>query len=351
MALMTTHPGSEGSAFLKACRREPVPHTPVWLMRQAGRYMKEYRDLREKVSFLKLCRSPQLVSEVTVFAAERIKADAAILFSDLLLPVEAMGLKVGYAKEEGPSITPPVRDAAAIDALPEVEEDAVSYVFEGVRRTRADLDEAIPLIGFGGAPFTLASYIVEGGASRQFVHTKSLMYRDEGAWNALMAKIVRGQIAILNRQLLAGCQAVQVFDSWAGCLSPQDYHRYVKPHTRALLQGIREGTPVIHFATGAGGFLPDLREAGGSVIGVDWRVDLDRAWEALGHDVGIMGNLDPAVLLGDEALLRSEVERILRQAGGRPGHVFNLGHGVLPETPVENVVRLVELVHELSRRG
>ena len=347
---MPKHHPSYDSPFMKACRREPVPYTPIWLMRQAGRYMKEYRELREKTSFLKLCKSPQLATEVAVFAAERIKADAAILFSDLLLPVEPMGLKLQYGKADGPSVTPPVRDGEAIDALEEVAGDSLSYVYDAVRRTRSELDESIPLIGFAGAPFTLASYIVEGKVSRNYIHTKALMFGDSGAWNALMEKIVRAQALVLNRQILAGAQAVQIFDSWAGCLSPEEYRRHVQPHTAALISGITKGVPVIHFSTGTAGFLRDVRDAGGAVIGVDWRIDLDRAWEMLGEDVGIMGNLDPALLIGDQDALRVEVERILGQAANRPGHIFNLGHGVFPETPVENVVRLVEMVHEMTQR-
>jgi uroporphyrinogen decarboxylase len=342
------HPSDE-SVFMKACRREPVPFTPIWLMRQAGRYMKEYRELREQTPFLDLCKSSQLVSEVTVHAVERIGADAAILFADLLLPVEPMGLKLEFTEGDGPAITPPVRDAAAVDALKEVDSDELSYVYDAVRQTRADLDDTTPLIGFAGAPFTIASYLVEGGGSRNYQHTKSLMYRDEGAWNALMGKVVRGQIGFLNRQIRAGAQAVQLFDSWVGCLSPEDYRRFVRPHSAALIEGITPGTPVIHFGTGTATLLPDMRAAGGSVLGLDWRVELDRGWETVGHDVAIMGNLDPLALFGDEAHLRREVERILRQADGRPGHIFNLGHGILPQTPVDNVCRLIEMVHELSK--
>ena len=245
-----------------------------------------------------------------------------------------MGLKLQYGKSHGPSITPPARDGAAIDALPEVDADALKFVLDAIRRTREELDESIPLIGFAGAPFTLASYIVEGGSSRHYLHTKTLMARDEGAWNALMEKIVRGQVTFLNRQITAGAQAVQLFDSWAGCLSPEQYRRHVKPHTAALLSGLKADVPVIHFSTGTTGFLRDVREAGGSVIGVDWRVDLDRAWAEVGDDVGLMGNLDPVALLGDEALVRREAERNLKQADGRPGHIFNQGNGVIPETPV-----------------
>ena len=344
-----SHPSGE-STFMKACRREAVPYTPVWLMRQAGRYMGEYRELRARTSFLDLCRDPALVSEVTVHAVTRIGADAAILFADLLLPVEPMGIRLAFNKGEGPSLEPPVRDGAAVDALREVEPESLSYVYDAIRQTRQDLPDALPLIGFAGAPFTVASYLVEGGPSRDYAHTKRLMIHDEGAWNALMAKVVRAQIGFLGGQIEAGVQAVQVFDSWVGCLSPEDYRRCVQPHSRALFEGLPSGVPTIHFSTGTAGFLEDVGAAGGSVIGVDWRVDLDRAWARVGTDVGIMGNLDPVALLGDENSLRREAGRILAQAANRPGHIFNLGHGVLPETPVDNVCRLIDLVHELSRR-
>lgn len=343
-------PAWRESPFLRACRREPVPHTPVWLMRQAGRYMPEYRELRERVSMLELCKSPDLVSQVTVQAAARIGVDAAIVFADLLLVVEPLGLRLEFARGEGPVVSPPVRDRAAIDSLREVEPESLSYVYEGVRRTRAELPPHLPLIGFAGAPFTLASYLIEGGASRHYEHTKRLMVSDEGAWAALMEKLVRAQIGYVNGQIAAGAQAVQIFDSWVGCLSPADYRRYVQPHSARLLAGIEPGVPVIHFGTGTSSLLPDMRAAGGSVIGLDWRVDLDEAWKRLDHAVGVMGNLDPVVLLADQARIRSETRRILDQAGGRPGHVFNLGHGVLPETPVDHARLLVDLVHEMSAR-
>ncbi len=341
------HP-SENSPFLRACRREEVPFTPIWLMRQAGRYMKEYRELREKTPFLELCKSPELVSEVTVHAAKTIGADAAIVFADLLLPVEPLGLALAYNRGEGPSIQPPVRSRKDIDALQPVQPESLTYVYEAIRQTRKDLPEEMPLIGFAGAPFTFASYLIEGGASRHFQHTKSFMYRDEGAWNALMSKVVEAHIGYLRGQIEAGAQAVQLFDSWVGCLSPADYRRYALPHTRALLDALPEHVPTIHFGTGTGTFLQEMRTAGGSVIGLDWRVDLDRAWESVGHDVAVMGNLDPIALFGDAGHIRREAERILNQADRRPGHIFNLGHGILPETPVDNVCRLIDLVHELS---
>lgn len=341
---------SHDSAFMRACRREPVPYTPIWLMRQAGRYMKEYRDVRARLSMLELCKTPDAVSEVTCFARRRIGADAAILFADLLLVVEPLGPTLTYAVGEGPLIDPPVRDGAAVDRLREVHPDSLAYVYDAVRATRRDLEGEIPLIGFAGAPFTVASYLVEGQGSRNYLHTKRLMYGDEGAWHALMEKIVRAQAGYLVRQVEAGCQALQLFDSWVGALSPADYRRYVLPHTRALFAALPADVPLIHFGTGTAALLPDLRAAGGSVIGFDWRVELDRAWGAIGHDIAVMGNLDPLTLFSDAATIEREADRILEEAAGRPGHVFNLGHGILPETPVDNVVRLIDHVHEQSRR-
>jgi len=343
-------PDFEETPFLRACRRRQVPWTPVWLMRQAGRYMEEYRRIRARVSMLELCRAPELVSEVTVHAAETLNVDAAIIFADLLLIVEPLGLKLEYLRGEGPAITPPVRDGAAVDRLREVDPAALDYVAAAIRQTRADLVDRIPLIGFAGAPFTVASYVVEGGASRNFLHTKTLMYRDEGAWNALMEKVVRGTIGYLKAQVDAGAQALQLFDSWVGCLSPADYQRHVLPHTARLLAALPAAIPVIHFGTGTGDLLPHMRRAGGTVIGADWRIDLDVAWERVGHDVAIMGNLDPLTLFAPRPVMEREVERILGQAGGRPGHIFNLGHGILPGTPVDSVRRLVDLVHESSAR-
>jgi uroporphyrinogen decarboxylase len=344
------HP-SHDSPFLRACRCEPVPFTPIWLMRQAGRYMPEYRAIRARVSMLELCKTPDLVSEVTCFAQRRIGADAAILFADLLLVVEPLGLTLTFESGEGPLIDPPVRDGAAVDRLREVDPDSLAYVYDAVRATRRDLESTVPLIGFAGAPFTVASYLIEGRGTRHFAHTKRLMYGDEGAWHELLARIVRAQVGYLARQVEAGCQALQVFDSWVGALSPADYRRYVLPHTRALFAALPAGVPVIHFGTGTAALLLDLRSAGGSVIGLDWRVELDRAWAGVGHDVAVMGNLDPLALLAGPAVIAREADRVLAEAGGRPGHVFNLGHGILPETPVDHVVRLVDHVHAASARS
>jgi uroporphyrinogen decarboxylase len=338
------------SPFMRACRREPVPFTPIWLMRQAGRYMREYRDVRARVGFLELCKTPDLAAEVTITAAERLNVDAAIIFADILLILEPMGIDLEFAKGEGPTIHNPVRSASDVERLREVEAiEALDYVFEAIRRTRRALRSDLPLIGFSGAPFTLASYMIEGGGSRNYVHTKSLMYGDSGAWHAMMSLISRALVRYLNAQIAAGAQAVQLFDSWVGCLSPDDYREYVLPHTRSVIQHIKPGTPVIHFGTGTASLLELMREAGGDVIGLDWRVDLREAWERLG-DVAVMGNLDSVVLFANQDFIRAQAARILERAAARPGHIFNLGHGILPETPVENVIALVDAVHEMSRR-
>ena len=337
------------SPFMRACRREPVPFTPIWLMRQAGRYMQEYRDVRARVGFLELCKTPALAAEVTVTAAERLGVDAAIIFADILLPLEPMGLQLEFTKGDGPVIHNPVRSARDVDRLIEIEEvDALEFVLEAIRQTRRALRNDLPLIGFAGAPFTLASYIVEGGSSKNYVHTKSLMYNDSGAWHSMMSLISRALVKYLNAQVNAGAQALQLFDSWVGCLSPEDYRQYVLPHTRSVIAGISSGVPVIHFGTGTGELLQLISEAGGSVIGIDWRVPLAEGWQRVGHDKAVMGNLDPVALFANQEHLRSQARGILEQAGGRPGHIFNLGHGILPETPEHNVIALVEMVHEMS---
>ena len=337
--------------FMRACRRESVPHTPIWLMRQAGRYMEEYRQVRGQTSFLELCKNPQLCSEVMCTAVKKLGVDAAIIFSDLLPILEPMGMELDFTKGEGPVIYNPVRAPADVDRVLELEQiESLDFVFETVKQTRADLAEDIPLIGFAGAPFTLASYTIEGGASRSFLHTKTLMYRDEGAWKTLMERLVRAVTKYLSAQIAAGCQAVQLFDSWVGCLGPDDYRRYVLPYVKQIVAGITPGVPVINFATGNPALLPLLAEAGGSVIGIDWRVRLDDAWRTVGYDRCVQGNLDPLVLLAGQEEIRRRAKEVLDQAGGRPGHIFNLGHGVVQQTPVENAIALVEMVHEMSAR-
>jgi uroporphyrinogen decarboxylase len=320
-------------------------------MRQAGRYMPEYRDVRARTSFLELCKTPSLATEVTVTAAERLGVDAAIIFADILLILEPMGIELEFAEGEGPVIHNPVRTGLDVDRLREVGDvQSLGFVFEAVRLTRRALKPNIPLIGFSGAPFTLASYIIEGGGSKNYVNTKSLMYDDSGAWHAMMSLIARALIKYLNAQIEAGAQAVQLFDSWVGCLSPDDYRQFVLPHTREVIQGIQSGVPVIHFGTGTGSLLELMRAAGGNVIGLDWRVQLDHGWNRIGVDMAVMGNLDPVALFASPNMIRSKAKQILDQAAGRPGHIFNLGHGILPETPVENVIALVDMVHEMNAR-
>jgi uroporphyrinogen decarboxylase len=336
---------------MRACRREPVPYTPIWLMRQAGRYMREYREVRAQTTFLELCKNPALAAEVTVTAVERLGVDAAIIFADILLILEPLGIQLEFAAGEGPVIHNPVRQPSDVDRLLELEDaNALGFVYEAIRQTRAALKPDIPLIGFCGAPFTLASYMTEGGGSKNYVHTKRLMYNDPGAWHAMMSLVSRALAKYLNAQIAAGAQAVQLFDSWVGCLSVDDYREFVLPHTQNVIRNVTPGVPVIHFGTGTATLLELMREAGGDVIGLDWRVQLDQGWQRVGHDVAVMGNLDPVALFAKQTVLREQAKRILDQAGGRTGHIFNLGHGILPETPVENVMALVEMVHELSRR-
>jgi uroporphyrinogen decarboxylase len=320
-------------------------------MRQAGRYMPEYRAVRERVSFLELCRNPQLASEVMCTAVERLGVDAAIVFSDLLPILEPMGMDLEFSPGDGPVIHNPLRDPRDVDRLIELDNaDALSFVADAVRQTRRDLPPHIPLIGFAGAPFTLASYAIEGGASRSYLHTKTLMLRDRGAWSSLMGRLARAVAVYLNAQIAAGASAVQLFDSWVGCLGPDDYRQCVLPFMGQVIAGITPGVPIISFATGNPQLLPLLAEAGAQVIGVDWRVRLDDAWRMIGPDRAIQGNLDPLVLLADQSEIRRQASAILQQAAGRPGHIFNLGHGVLPQTPVENARALVEMLHELSAR-
>lgn len=340
------------SLFLRACRREPVERTPIWLMRQAGRYMGEYRSVRENVSFLELCKRPELCAEVMITAVNRLGVDAAIIFADILPILEPLGFQLEFAKDEGPVIHNPVRQEADVDRVRELESiDALAFVPETVRQTRAGLPARIPVIGFAGAPFTLASYAIEGGGSRNYLNAKSLMYRDEGAWNTLLGKFARAITLYLKAQIAAGAQAVQLFDSWVGCLGPQDYRRYVLPHTQAIIDALPADVPVIHFGAGNPALLPSLAEAGGSVLGIDWRVRLDDAWRAVGYDRAVQGNLDPLVLFAEPDEIRRRAREVLDQAGGRPGHIFNLGHGIDKRTPVENVIALVQAVQEMSQKS
>jgi uroporphyrinogen decarboxylase len=320
-------------------------------MRQAGRYMAEYRAIRARHGFLELCKNPDAAAEVTLQPVDRLGVDAAILFADILLIVEPLGVGLEFGKGEGPIIHRPIRGAADVARLGPVDvESAVGFVFETVSRVKKALAGRVPLIGFAGAPFTVASYVVEGGASRDYLHVKRLMYGTPEAWSRLMEVLVEATARYLNGQIAAGADAVQVFDSWVGALAPEDYRAFVLPHMKALFAKLTPGVPAIHFGTGTAGLLPLLREAGGDVIGVDWRIDLATAWDTIGHDVAVQGNLDPAVLLAAPAYMRKRAKAVLDAAGGRPGHIFNLGHGVHKETPVEHVKALVEVVHELSDR-
>lgn len=346
----TSHPSDErapwyDSPFMKACRCEPTDVTPIWLMRQAGRYMPEYRSIRERTTFLELCKNPELCAEIMVTTVKRLGVDAAIIFSDLLPILEPMGLELEYAQGEGPVIHNPVREAADLDRVTALESvESLSFVTETVRMTRNELPADIPVIGFAGAPFTLASYAIEGGASRHYVHTKTLMYRDEGAWRTLMERFVDSVSIYLNAQIAAGAQCVQLFDSWVGCLGPDDYRRYVLPYVTKLIASLKSGVPVISFATGNPALLPLLAAANPTVVGVDWRIRLDKAWETVGYERAVQGNLDPLILFSNPAEIRRRAREILEMAGGRPGHIFNLGHGVLPQTPVDNVLALIDAV-------
>jgi uroporphyrinogen decarboxylase len=337
--------------FLMACRKEPTPYTPVWLMRQAGRYQKEYRALRKKYSFLDMCKTPELAARVTLLPVEQLNVDAAIIFADILLPLEPMGIDFEFAKNEGPVFHQPIREMKQIDALRVVEpEEDMPFLMEAIRTVRRELEGKIPLIGFSGAPFTLASYVIEGGHSKNYILTKGMMYQNRPAWHGLMEKLADMLIRYLNSQIGAGAQAVQLFDSWVGCLSPQDYEEYVLPYSKKVIDGVDKRVPLIHFATSSSTLLEGMKQAGGDVIGLDWREDLREAWARIGHDVGVQGNLDPVILFGPVDRIEKEVKRILERAEGRPGHIFNLGHGILPDTPVDNVVRLVDAVHEYSAR-
>lgn len=331
--------------FLRACRREPVDKTPVWFMRQAGRYMPEYRALRARHSLLELCRTPDLAAEVTLQPVRRIALDAAIIFSDLLLPLEPMGLPFDFVKGDGPVVSSPLRTAADIDRLRAVEpREAFAPVLEAIAIVRRELQ--VPLIGFAGAPFTLASYAIEGGHSSSYAHAKGLMYQNPDAWHRLCHKLATVAADYLRAQIEAGAQAVQIFDSWVGALSPADYREFVLPHVRAIFDRVADlDVPKIHFGTGTATLLELQRQGGGDVIGVDWRVPLDEAWHRIG-DRAVQGNLDPVLLLAPRDRLLAGADEVLRRAAGRRGHIFNLGHGILPSTPLEQVQALTDYVHE-----
>lgn len=342
----------QNDRFLKACRREPVDCTPVWLMRQAGRYMPEYMAIRNKSDFLTMCKTPELAAEVTLQPVNRLGVDAAILFADILLPLEGMGINLEFAKNEGPVISNPVRTMQDVSQIRILEaEEATPYVMEAIGLIRRELDGRVPLIGFSGAPFTVASYIIEGGGSKEYKNCKKMMWQAPEVWDALMEKISEVLLRYLKAQIRAGAQAVQMFDSWVGALSPDDYETYVVPYSKYVLDGLKnEGVPVIHFANNASTMLESVVKAGGDVIGIDWRINLDTAWSRIGYDKAIQGNLDPLTLFAPPQLIEEKVKRILDMAANRPGHIFNLGHGINKETPVEHAIALVEAVHKYSRR-
>ncbi len=335
------------SNFVKACKSQPVERTPIWLMRQAGRYMAEYRAVRKKHSLLEICKKPELAAEVTITAAEILGVDAAIIFADLLLPLEVMGLPFHFSAGEGPVIEKPVRSKEDIARLRTDRAAELGYVSEAVALVAKHFKDRVPVIGFCGAPFTLASYMIEGGGSRNYVHAKKVMYNSPGEWDALMRKLVTVTTAYSADQVKAGADAIQIFDSWVGCLSVEDYRRYVLPHATGMVKQLQKtGVPIIYFGTDSATLLPAMHETGADVIGLDWRIPLDEGWSRLQHKCAVQGNLDPVLLFAEWKELKSRAEDVLRRAGGRAGHIFNLGHGILPETPVENVKDLCRFVQE-----
>jgi uroporphyrinogen decarboxylase len=339
--------------FIKACRRERPDATPVWFMRQAGRFLQEYRKIREKHSLIDICKDPELCAEVSALPVNALHVDAAILFADIMLPLEGMGVRFRIADGVGPVILSSLRDFQSVSSLRYLEPDSdVPFVMDAISATKKLLDSRVPLIGFCGAPFTLASYIIEGHGTRDFLKTKKLMYTDPETWHMLMDKLSTSMGTYLRAQANAGVDAVQLFDSWVGCLSPADYHTFVLPYSRRVLGYLKDSAiPCIHFGTGTATILEEMRQAGGDVFGIDWRIPIDVAWQRLGYDIAIQGNLDPAVLLADSDLIKTQTADILKRVGNRPGHIFNLGHGILPETPQENVQQLVEFVHEQTKTG
>ena len=335
--------------LLKACRLQPVDATPVWFMRQAGRFLPEYRKIREKHDVISICKNPELCAKVTSLPVEILGVDAAIMFADIMLPLEGMGIKFEIKEGLGPVVQQPIQSLESVNSLTDLDpRDDVPFILEAIAQVKKTLN--IPLIGFCGAPFTLASYLIEGRPTREFVNTKALMYRHPKTWHALMNKLATAMANYLRAQVKAGVDVVQLFDSWVGCLSPEDYHQYVLPYSRRIFKELEgTGVPRIHFGTATSNLLEEMKQAGGDVFGVDWRIPIDLAWERLGSDVGIQGNLDPAVLLGTPELIKSQATRILTKTKGRVGHIFNLGHGMLPETPPQNVIELVKFVHESTQ--
>jgi uroporphyrinogen decarboxylase len=337
------------SNFVRACKSQPVDRTPVWFMRQAGRYMPEYRAVRKRYSLLEICKKPALAAEVTITAAEILGIDAAIIFADLLLPLEVMGLAFHFSAGEGPVIEKPVRSKEDIASLRTDRAADLGYVSEAVALVAKHFGDRLPVIGFCGAPFTLASYMIEGGGSRNYIHAKRMMYNSPTEWDALMRKLVAVTAAYSADQVRAGADVIQIFDSWVGCLSVEDYRRYVLPHVTGMVKQLQKtGVPIIYFGTDSATLLPAMKETGADVVGLDWRIPLDEGWARLNHKCAVQGNLDPVLLFADWKELKARTEDILRRAAGRPGHIFNLGHGILPETPVDNVKNLARFVQEYS---
>lgn len=336
--------------FARAARREPTDYTPVWFMRQAGRILPEYRAMRERWSLLEICRQPELCAEVTLQPMRRMPLDAAVLFADIMLPLEGIGIELQLVDDVGPVIAHPVRDAARVqDIRPIVPEQDVPFVLETIRLVRAEISPARGVVGFAGAPFTLASYLIEGRPSRDFAATKALMYGAPDVWHDLLGRLATLTSTYLRAQIHAGVDAIQLFDSWVGALTATDYVTYVQPHVRRIFAELRdEGVPMIHFGVNTATLLDEMKTDGATTIGVDWRQPLDVAWKRIGLRLGIQGNLDPGALLAPREIMEEKALDVLRRAAGRPGHIFNLGHGILPSTPLANAQRLVDFVHERS---
>ena len=333
--------------FLRACRGEEVDYTPVWLMRQAGRYLPEYQTIRANIDFLTLCKNPKLAAEVTLQPVDILGVDAAILFSDILIPVEPMGMRLEFTDKEGPVLSEPVRSKSAVEKLliPDVEED-LPFVFDTIKILRKELEHKVPLIGFAGAPFTLATYMIEGGTSKNFLHTKKLMFQNSAVFSYLMEKITETITSYLSSQVKAGAQAVQIFDTWAGILAPVDYKKFAFPFVKKAISELKkEGVPVIYFVNNGAGILKEVKQLDADVIGIDWRIDIADAIKKLGKKITVQGNLDPCALFLPKDKLEERVKDILWKGGAAKSHIFNLGHGVLPQTPVENVIAMVEAVH------
>ncbi|MEW6068738.1 MAG: uroporphyrinogen decarboxylase [Nitrospirota bacterium] len=338
--------------FLRACRGEDVEYTPVWLMRQAGRYLPQYQSVRTNINFLSLCKTPELAAEVTLQPVEILGVDAAILFSDILIPIEAMGMRLTFSDKQGPILGDPIRNRTAVEKLviPDTEED-MPFVIETIKILRKNLEDKVPLIGFSGAPFTLATYMIEGGTSKNFLHIKKMMFQHNGVFSYLMEKLTEMVISYLSAQVKAGAQAVQIFDTWAGMLAPDDYKEFALPYVKKVIFELKkEGVPIIYFVNDCAGILKEIKKSRADVIGIDWRIDIADAIKRLGKKMVVQGNLDPSALFLPKEKLEEKVKDILWKGESAKGHIFNLGHGVLPETPVENVITMVKAVHKYGTK-